>query len=676
MAPIDLTALYRDGMAAQQAGRIDEALAIYDRILALKPDIPEVLFQKGRCLAPSEPKKAAKAFRAALDLRPKEAAIWQGLHAVLDGRPREKLEDQAARAGIIIGSERDISKARRYWREGDTAKAEAEALRIAKAAPQAFWPAYMLGLCRTGAAALGPLEAAHARDPNHSDAAVVLAQTLAQLGQVSRAETLLRNLPRGEPSGAEALADVMRRTARPELAVKLLQKLVKKRPRYFKAHADLALALAELGDGQAARAAASEAERLMQAPGALHRDVALALEEAGAVAEAEGTIEAALTLLPNAADLLTHRAQLRQSSGDMDAAETDLTAALGSDPTCGAAFRAYTNGRKIAADDPIAAQLTQALEARNATGQNRADMLFAAAKAAFDRGDDAEVAAHLTQANALMAELFPYDAKADLAEARALAADWKTLASIETTTPNDPVLFVTGLPRSGTTLIETILDAHPDTSAGGEMPFLNRALAPMYEALRADTSFSPTALGDRYLTAARRPVPKGIIIDKAISTFSRIGHAARALPGAKFILVDRDPRDTGLSLFRNRFPDGAHRYAYDLQAMGAYIRLHDALTAFWKSQLPDRIHTVSYEALTTDPEPNIRAMLEFAGLDWHPSCLAPETTGRRIRTLSVAQARGQITSGSVAGWQRFEDMLAPLLTALDAPAPDLSATKP
>jgi hypothetical protein len=181
--------------------------------------------------------------------------------------------------------------------------------------------------------------------------------------------------------------------------------------------------------------------------------------------------------------------------------------------------------------------------------------------------------------------------------------------------------------------------------------------------------------GARYLVAARRrTAAEGVIADKAISTFSRMGHAAAALPGARFVVLRRDPRDTGLSLWRNMFPEGLHRYAYDQVRMARYIRLHEALVSFWAERLPDRVHVVDYEALTADPEPVIRDLIAFAGLPWDAACLAPQSARRSVATLSFAQVRQPIGRGSVAGWRRFEAGLGDLIAELDRFAPpDLSA---
>lgn len=670
MAKIDLTALYRQGLAHQQAGRLDEALALYNQILAAQPGIPEVLFQRARCVSGSDPKAAEADFRKALKGKPKEPAIWQGLHGVLRGPARAKLEKDAHRAGIPIGSEAELRPILAAIAKGRAVQAEQAALKLTRLAPAAFWPAYALGEARLAQSkpAVAILEAAHARAPGHAKARLALARAYAAAARPATAEEVLRAGGDLTADAALILARIYRDTARSEEAVALLETYRGTDKRVL---ADLAVSLAQTGRGGEALEIIG---RMSLPPASVFRSCAIAAEEAGDFTGAEALIDAAL-VTPQVG-LLTHRAQLRQSAGDFAQADADLMAEIDASPTFGESFRAYVNGRKIMAGDPILPRLDAALDRADPSGLDRAALQFAAAKASADLGEHALVFAHLHTANRKMAQAFPYGFESDLQEARALKADWRILRDIPADGPTDPIAFVTGLPRSGTTLVETILAAHPRVSAGGEMPFLSRALSPVIEALRhgAPDGDLLAEAGSRYLTAARRRVGDApVIVDKAISTFSRIGHAARALPGARFLLVRRDPRDVGLSLYRNMFPHGLHRYAYDLADMGRYIRLHDAITTFWQATLPDRIHVVDYEDLTKDPEPTIRTMLEAMDLPFDEACLVPERSGRRIQTLSFAQARQPIGTGAIAGWQRYEGDLKPLIEALDTEI-DLEAT--
>ncbi|NKX44278.1 sulfotransferase family protein [Roseicyclus persicicus] len=674
-----LTERYQQALTLAAQGDRAGALSILAALRLARPDSPEILFQIGRLEAAGGRADAAEAaLRAALALRPKEPAIWHVLHLVLTGDARRRLERDAAKARVTLGSEADCAPVYAALKAGNPDRAEALALALVKAAPEAAWPALALGEARMArgawGGALGPLDKAVERAPDLPRARAALGETLLQLELFARAEPLLAELAEGRRPAKLPLARLLRRTLRPEDAAPLLQRAVAEAPQDRALHEELALALADLGQGEPARAAARKAAT---GGARLHlmRRVADGLQGAGAIAEAEATIDAALAERPRDAGLLTHRAQYRQSAGDLAGAEADLQAAIAADPDAAEAYRAYVNGRTIAAGDPVAAQIAARLARPDLPRAARRVLHFAAAKAALDRKAP-DAFTHLHTANRLTAEAFPYGFDADLAEARRLVADWQTLKGWAPEGPADPVLFVTGLPRSGTTLVETILAAHPAVTAGGELPFLSRAMAPALERLRAGQGDAAgfAEAGRRYLRAARRRTgTDGIFTDKAISTFSRVGHVVTALPGARVVILRRDPRDVGLSLYRNLFPEGLHRYAYDLAAMGRYIRLHDALVAFWAQALPDRVHVIDYEALTADPGPQIRALVDFCGLPWDDACLAPERAERRVETLSFAQVRAPIGRQAVAGWRRHEAELAPLIRALEETRIDLGA---
>ncbi|WP_430449360.1 sulfotransferase [Rhodophyticola sp.] len=374
----------------------------------------------------------------------------------------------------------------------------------------------------------------------------------------------------------------------------------------------------------------------------------------------------AIALAPTAAVPRVARAALFQTLGQLDRAEADLRAALQSAPAHGGAWLALMRGRKQAKGAPDVTEL----EARLADGvsdpEARRLMCFALAKALEDQGRYDEVFAHLNVANRITARKFPYGFDSDLKTARSRLRSFgpDRFDGYSDIAP----IFVTGLPRSGTTLVETILGAHPGVTPGGEMALFRDTITPLVEAQSAGRHPSPEAwekAGAAWAEKVRARLGPRRPTDKSISTFAQMGHVARALPNAKFILLDRDPRDVGLSIYKNLFPDGLHRYAYDLAEIGRYIRLFETVTAAWQERLPGRVKVISYEALTDDPEPQIRELLDFCGLSWDPACLNPERTGRAVKTLSVAQIRQPINRGSVQAWRRFENDLQPLIKALE-----------
>lgn len=675
--PARITQLYNQAMKAQASGREDEALSLYAQIIQARPDLAEAHFQMGRIhAARGDATKAESALRKALKARPKEPAIWQGLAAVLRGGKLKKLQREAAAAGISLGADLDIAPLLRKIEQGQTKAAETAAFAMVTRFPDAAEPALALGLARMAqrkwGGALGPLEKAAERAPEDARALAALGEVCAELGQWLRAE---RALTRAAELGAEVtlpLARTLRETCRPEEAETLLARAVSRHRRRAALHLEHGDTLAILRRPKEARAAYDAAIHL-----GARRDTLLGLAEKleleGELTAAEALVEELLATDPDNIACLTMRGQHRQNAGDLEGAEGDFLKAIDQGGDASGAIRAYVGGKKIRPGDPILPILETRLADLSLPGSSRAALSFAMAKALEDLGEYGAVFGHLNRANRLMRAAFPYRFEADLDAARALARGYLDLSGRPPPSgcAQDAPIFVSGLPRSGTTLVETVLSAHSRVTAGGEMPFLVRALhLPIAQAALDGALPGPAfaTAGQRYITAARRRSGAGdLFTDKAISTFSRVGQAALALPNARFLMLRRDPRDVGLSIYRNMFPPGRQLYAGDLADIGRYIRLYDAMQALWLDALPGRVHVVDYEALTQEPEPHIRALVAAAGLDWEDGCLEPHKATRRVSTLSFAQVRQPIYRSSVAAWKRYETELEPLLEALEQP---------
>jgi hypothetical protein len=196
-------------------------------------------------------------------------------------------------------------------------------------------------------------------------------------------------------------------------------------------------------------------------------------------------------------------------------------------------------------------------------------------------------------------------------------------------------------------------------------------LGPILRALPARPDAAAlTEAGERYAARAAASVGGADgrrITDKSIHTYVQIGHALRILPRAHVVVVQRDPRDVALSLWRNRFADGQHRYAATAEGIAHHIALFRKAVAFWRDALPaGTFHEIGYEALLDDPEGESRAMLAHCGLDWAAEVLTFHERAERVDTLSFAQVRRPLYRSSLGGWRAHADRIAPLLEALDA----------
>ncbi len=673
-----------------EAGRAPEAVAALEGVLAAAPDRAEARLALGRAKSAMGDFDAARAaFDAVLTKLPKQPELWlelalsearAGRGADLARRARKAdlppllvemvngaASGQGARAlGLGAADKKEmaaLAKAR-------PAEAEAMLVRLSKAKPAARL-LLLLGRARLGRGAFRPAAEAFGAglklEPYAADLRLGLARALARGGQGLQALGQARKACEHAPTWAEAQVVF----ARLALAHGLIDRAADAADAALAAapRADAALAVAAdvaLARGERDRAAKLSEKRKPGAPGR-----AMALARA-AGDDSEAALRHFATAIGDAPDdpgPRVARAQLLQSLGRLPEAEAELTEVLARRPSHGLAARALAYATRLAPDDPRVAAMDAARLAKDTSEDDRRLLDYALARVQ-ERADPAASFAHLARANAATAARFPHDAASDAAELDDLLGPLRTaLDAVDGTSDSDAApIFVTGLPRSGTTLVETILAAHPAVRAGGELGVLQRAVAGLEARLRAGDASADdlSAAAEAYGHAAGLDrAPR--LTDKSIHSFTRIGLIRRILPKARIVVVHRDPRDTGLSIWRNHFPDGSHRYAATWEGIADHVGLFDRAVRTWREVLPDgAFHEIHYEALLDDPEGQARAMLAACDLDWTEDVLAFHEKAGRVDTLSFAQVRQPLYTSSRGGWRDHADHIAPLLEALAA----------
>ncbi|MDH3923116.1 MAG: sulfotransferase [Xanthomonadales bacterium] len=242
---------------------------------------------------------------------------------------------------------------------------------------------------------------------------------------------------------------------------------------------------------------------------------------------------------------------------------------------------------------------------------------------------------------------------------------------------SDRPIFIVGMPRSGTTLVEKILASHSEVYAGGELDylfslgashFLDKAIHYQFRPLNTYAKDIYESVGTVYLEKINQLNGQARhITDKLPFNCLMIGLIRIALPHAKIVHCVRDPRDTCLSIYKQNFATENYRFAYDLKTVGQYHNLYRNLMQHWHRVLPGHIYDIEYESLTQNPEVEIRALLSACGLHWQDACLDFHQSDGLVKTASFYQVRQPMYTSSVQLWQHYEAFLEPLLNELNAP---------
>jgi hypothetical protein len=379
-------------------------------------------------------------------------------------------------------------------------------------------------------------------------------------------------------------------------------------------------------------------------------------------------------------------AMLLQFSGDIDKACQVLERCLRRWPHFGDAAMVLVNLRKQKPTsnllDFVQAQLTRLpIDNHQPDAQFvRAEFEYAQFKVLDDLGRHDEAWPALARCNAAMHQLNPYDATGEALVTDALIGMTdSSLAVPATAVPDGPVpIFIVGMPRSGTTLLDRMLSAHSDVTSAGEIidfwrqlhwvadvpPARSKGLLRIIQRSK-DLDFAE--LGARYLKQTQwRARGRGFYIDKLPTNVQMVAFIRRALPHARILHMVRDPVDTCFSNFKAMFGN-VSPYSYDLQALADYYRHYARLVEHWQRQLPGAMLDVSYAALVSDPEPVLRQVLTHCGLPFEPGCLWPERNASPVATPSSAQVRESIHTRGIGQWRHYARQLEPLRQALAGP---------
>jgi len=400
--------------------------------------------------------------------------------------------------------------------------------------------------------------------------------------------------------------------------------------------------------------------------------------------EAESLYRDALNLAPDNAALISNLGIALDSLGRTDEAQDCYRRALAIDPSLAQAHELLAYAKKHDTYDDDIRAMEKLLTSKRLNTQQRAYLNFGLGKAFEDLRDYDKSFAHYLKANALKRSTQDYDPAADEHQFSNIMAafDNDLFERLQGCGHAEPgPIFIVGMPRSGTTLVEQILASHPDVHGAGELKHLGSTIRAYFteklnsrfpEKLDELDCQGMEKMGRQYWELTSQHDSRArYITDKLPYNFRNIGMIHLLLPQAKIIHCRRNPLDTCLSCFTTDFREG-NIYSYKLEELGNYYALYDRLMRHWQQFPQLGIIDISYEALVNDQEQQTRRLLEACGLDWNDACLDFHRHERPVMTASVHQVRRGLNDKSIQRWKRFEAHLEPLIDTLRRTLPDTS----
>jgi len=459
-------------------------------------------------------------------------------------------------------------------------------------------------------------------------------------------DTALTESP-GHPEALRLYGLLHARAQRPVAAVASLQETLRQWPDYALAYSDLGNAQQACGDLDAAFVSWRHACELAPDAAMFWFNLGRNLQLHGQTQAAIETLEHASSLNPKFLPALILLGDALVHAGQFEEADAHYRAALALYPACGDAWRGLANIKTRPLSEEDRQQLEAALQLSDTTPPDRIAMGFALGKLAEDHGHYEKAFNALNQANAQLRAMAPWQAGTFHAHAEAMLAAAKTLAVPVDASLGHEVIFIVGLPRSGSTLFEQILASHSAVEGASELLDLEQVISeecarrrqPLLQWIDKASNTDWQRLGRQYLErTAHWRAHKPRHTDKLPSNWLLSGVLDAMLPGASIVDVRRDALEAGWSCYKQQFYRLPH-FACTLTDIAAYIRDYERVMDHWQAADPQRIRIQRYEALLADPQSETRALLDFCGLPFEAACLDYQNAQRNVRTASAAQVR-------------------------------------
>ena len=458
------------------------------------------------------------------------------------------------------------------------------------------------------------------------------------------------------------MGNVLQEQGKLDEAISAYHKALSFKSDYAEAHKNMGDALQEQGNLDRSIAAYNKALSFKSDYAEAYNNMGGTLKEQGKLEEAIGFYNKALSIKPDLEQAYNNLGNSFKAKGDLDGALEVYKKALSINPDYAEAHRNMSSLIKYEPGENQIGKVDALLKQSNLKDADRCHLLYTFAKMNEDLGHFDVAYNNYVLGGALRKKLLGYDLLHDISLFARIGETASVLNGFKHN-PKDKApaltpIFILGMPRSGTTLVEQIISCHSQVQDGGELKNLSRLGSAMAFGALPLTRDSIDDLRTKYLVDLSK-ISNGhkFVTDKMPQNFLCIGLILKAFPEAKIIHVKRDPAATCWSNFKHYFQEDGLGYSYDLVDTVGYFKLYRSLMKFWDQEYGDMIYHLDYEKLTANQGAETRQLVKHLGLEWEDACLSPHENKRNVRTSSQQQVRQKMYSGSSEVWRKFGPFL-------------------
>jgi tetratricopeptide (TPR) repeat protein len=468
-------------------------------------------------------------------------------------------------------------------------------------------------------------------NPNYAEAYYNLGITLKDQGKLEEAIEAYNKTLAIKPVNAEAyynMGKALKENGELEEAIKTYNKALAIKPDYAEAYNNMGNALKENGKLEEAIEAYNKALAIKPDYAEAYKNMGVTLQDQSKLEEAIGAYNEALAIKPNYAD----------------------------------AHRALSRLAKYTPENPQINIVDDLLKRQKLNDSDRCHLLYTNAKMQEDLGDLSAAFDNYVAGGYLRQKLLAYEFTQDthlFSQIKQTAPKFKDVALNAASEPvTHTPIFILGMPRSGTTLVEQIVSSHSEVTGAGELPYVSQFGRELALGVTAATLGTVSVFREHYLAElAKRADGQAFITDKMPHNFQYIALICAAFPEAKIIHVQRNAEATCWSNFKHHFASKGLGYSYDLGDTVRYYGLYKDLMHFWSQSYSERFYDLDYDQMTENQEPETWRLIEFLELNWQNACLAPQNNKRAVTTASQEQVRQEVYKGSSQAWRKYEPFL-------------------